>query len=107
MPAYGGNPVVTQGARGGIYLDGNRVRRWSAPRVAVRDTTGCGDVFHGAFAAGLQRGLDVAGSVALAARAASLCCTALGGTAQLLRESAAASSTRDTRGGAGGRAHRG
>ena len=36
-----------------------RVRRYPAHRVAVRDTTGAGDAFHGAFAAGAlpRRGL--------------------------------------------------
>ena len=82
---FGGTPVVTQGARGGVYLGGERVRRYRARRVAVRDTTGCGDVFHGAFAAGLCRGLELEASIALAARAASVSCTALGATTRLLK----------------------
>jgi sulfofructose kinase len=49
----GGTPVVTLGARGGIYLEGERVRRYRARRVRVVDSTGAGDAFHGAFAAGL------------------------------------------------------
>ena len=84
---FGGTPVVTQGRRGGIYLERGRVRRFRAPRVRVRDTTGAGDVFHGAFAAGLSLGLDLAGTIALAAQAASLCCTALGGNGRpMLRD---------------------
>jgi sulfofructose kinase len=79
----GGRPVVTLGRRGGIYLEGNRVRRFQSPRVRVVDTTGAGDVFHGAFAAGLYHGLDFAGSLALAARAAARNCTALGGAGRL------------------------
>ena len=81
---FGGTPVVTQGSRGGIYWDGRRVRRYAPRRVSVRDTTGAGDAFHGAFAAGLAHGLDLDGRIALAARAAARCCTALGGTARLL-----------------------
>jgi sulfofructose kinase len=82
---YGGRPVVTQGRRGGIYLRDGRIRRFRARRVAVRDTTGAGDAFHGAFAAGLYHGLAFEAALDLAARAAALCCTALGGSGRLLR----------------------
>jgi sulfofructose kinase len=82
---FGGSPVVTQGARGGIYWDGRRIRRYPARRVDVRDTTGAGDAFHGAFAAGLYHGLDLPNAIALAARAAARCCTALGGVSRMLR----------------------
>jgi len=81
---FGGHPVVTQGAAGGIYLEGDRVRRYRAKPVRVRDTTGAGDAFHGAFAAGLYHGLDFEESIDLAARAAAVCCTALGATTRLL-----------------------
>lgn len=81
---FGGTPVITMGGRGGLFLHAGRVVRYRAHRVKVRDTTGAGDVFHGAFAAGLYHGMDVAGAVDLAARAAALCCTALGGTGRLM-----------------------
>jgi sulfofructose kinase len=84
---YGGRPVVTEGARGALALLDGRPRRIPAPRVAVRDTTGAGDVFHGAFAAGLYHGLDELASLRLAARAAAASCTALGGPTRLLRRS--------------------
>ena len=95
---FGGAPVFTQGQRGGLFLDGARIRRYPAQRVTVRDTTGAGDVFHGAFAAGLAGGRGIADAVALAARAAAQCCTALGGTGRLL-----APTTRRSRAGAGAR----
>jgi sulfofructose kinase len=79
-----GPPVVTLGARGGIYLDGDQVRHFRAPRVKVVDTTGAGDVFHGAFAAGLARGLAFDAALGLAARAAALNCTALGGAGRFM-----------------------
>jgi len=81
---YGGTPIVTLGAAGGLYLEGGRVRRFRARRVRVVDTTGAGDAFHGAFAAGLGRGLSLAASIDLAARSAAACCTALGGMGHLL-----------------------
>jgi sulfofructose kinase len=81
--AYGGRPVVTQGARGGLYLDGNRVRRFRSPHVRAIDTTGAGDAFHGAFAAALARGRDVPAALEIGARAGAHACTALGGLSRL------------------------
>ena len=81
---YGGCPVVTEGRRGALALLDGRPRRISAPRVKVRDTTGAGDVFHGAFAAGLYHGLDELAALHLAARAAATSCTALGGPSRLM-----------------------
>jgi sugar/nucleoside kinase (ribokinase family) len=81
---FGGTPVVTMGAEGGLYLDEGRVREFTARPVRVVDTTGAGDVFHGAFAAGLSRGWALEKSIDLASRAAALCCTALGGAGRLM-----------------------
>jgi len=81
---FGGVPVVTLGAEGGLYLDGGLVRRFAARPASVVDTTGAGDVFHGAFATGLSRGWSLAKSIDLACRAAALCCTALGGAGRLM-----------------------
>ena len=91
---FGGSPVVTMGGKGGLYLRDGRIRRYRAHRVAVRDTTGAGDAFHGAFAAGLYHGMDFEGSIALAARAAAVCCTALGGTSHLLAREGMATPSR-------------
>jgi sugar/nucleoside kinase (ribokinase family) len=52
--------------------------------VGVRDTTGAGDAFHGAFAAGIAQGLDLRSAIERAARAGALCCTAFGATGRLL-----------------------
>jgi sulfofructose kinase len=82
---FGCNPVLTQGARGGLWLDGARVRRFRSPRVRVRDTTGAGDAFHGAFAAGLAQDLPLARNLARAARSGARCCGALGGVASVVR----------------------
>jgi sulfofructose kinase len=82
--AFGGTPVVTLGARGGLYLEGGRVQRFGAPRVRVRDTTGAGDAFHGAFAAAIARGLALRAAIEWGARAGALCCTALGATGRVM-----------------------
>jgi sulfofructose kinase len=77
---FGGSPVVTLGARGGIYWHDGEVERYRSPRVRVRDTTGAGDVFHGAFALALTEGRDVVAALRFAAAAAGLKCTRLGGS---------------------------
>ena len=81
----GGTPVITQGRRGALALIDGRFRRVASRKVRVRDTTGAGDAFHGAFAAGLAHGLGVLEALELAARAGATNCTAVGGTAGLLR----------------------
>ena len=81
----GCTPVLTQGARGGLWLDGARPRRFRSPRVRVCDTTGAGDAFHGAFAAGLAQGLSWSANLARAARSGARCCTAMGGFAAVVR----------------------
>jgi sulfofructose kinase len=48
-------------------------------RVSVVDTTGAGDVFHGAYAVGLLHGWDLRRVAALASAAAALKCIRLGG----------------------------
>jgi sugar/nucleoside kinase (ribokinase family) len=76
--------VITNGDQGCWTLtadDMGRVAHQPAFPVAVVDTTGCGDVFHGAYAAGLVRGLGVMERVRLAAAAAALKATRPGGQA--------------------------
>jgi sulfofructose kinase len=50
--------VVTCGSLGGIYCssENSGVSHYPAFRVQVRDSTGCGDAFHGAYAVGLANG---------------------------------------------------
>jgi sulfofructose kinase len=81
---FGATPVVTLGREGALALLPAGYRRVPASRVDVVDTTGAGDAFHGAFAVGLVRGLDVTGALTLAARTASQSCRFLGGMGSLL-----------------------
>ena len=75
---------MTLGRRGGIYLENGVIRRYRAHPARTVDTTGAGDAFHGALAAGLYHGLDLADALDLAARAAAKNCTALGARGRLL-----------------------
>lgn len=83
--------VVTWGAKGCWYVGGeapNEVRHQPAFPVEVVDTTGCGDVFHGAYAAGLAQGLNLPDRVRLAAAAAALKATQSGGQTGIPRRDA-------------------
>lgn len=50
--------VVTQGKNGGIIYDGKNITAYPIYPTKVVDSNGSGDVFHGAFAAGLIKGFD-------------------------------------------------
>jgi len=72
--------VVTAGERGCWYCT-RGTRAVHAPGFAVQvvDTTGCGDVFHGVYAAAVARGEPVARAVRLANASAALKATQPGG----------------------------
>ena len=77
--------MVTLGKQGALALIDGRFHHVPARRARVRDTTGAGDAFHGAFAAGLARGMPVLRALALASRAGAHACRALGANTSLLR----------------------
>jgi ribokinase len=73
--------VTTGGAEGCFAVwDGGELRQ-PAFRVPVVDTTGCGDVFHGAFAFGLSQGWELPRILPFAAATSALKCRMLGGRA--------------------------
>lgn len=71
--------VITLGEEGCYCLGGER--EWSCPgfKVKVVDTTGAGDVFHGAFIHGLLQDWPLEKISRFANAAAALKCTGLGG----------------------------
>jgi sugar/nucleoside kinase (ribokinase family) len=71
-------PVVTLGADGALARVGERLLASPAFAVEVVDTTGAGDVFHGAFAWGLLQGFDAAELLRVANAAAAFACTGAG-----------------------------
>jgi sulfofructose kinase len=67
--------AVTCGANGCFFVAGDKpsaVCHQPAFKVKVVDTTGCGDVFHGAYAGALARGLSAPDRIRFAAAAAAL-----------------------------------
>ena len=74
--------ALTYGKRGCWYWDGvGKPQHQRAFVVDAVDTTGCGDVFHGAYAAGLVNGLTLKERIVRATAAAALQATKLGGQA--------------------------
>jgi sugar/nucleoside kinase (ribokinase family) len=72
--------AVTAGERGCWYSErGGPVRHCPAFEVQVVDTTGCGDVFHGAYAACIAGGEPVDAAVRIATAAAGIKATQPGG----------------------------
>ena len=80
--------IVTCGAEGCWYAShpshGLAVHVPAYPVEAV-DTTGCGDVFHGAYASALAQGMELEDRIRLAAAAAALKATRPGGQAGIPR----------------------
>jgi len=74
--------VITDGLAGsyGWTADGQSSYQ-SAFEVSVVDTTGAGDVYHGAFVVGLLEGWPLQRNMAFASATAALKCTRLGGRA--------------------------
>lgn len=73
---------ITQAEKGATAFDGHRF--WTAPAysdVAIVDTTGAGDNFHGAFLFARQRGMDIEETLHFANAFAALCCRGVGGRA--------------------------
>jgi sulfofructose kinase len=71
--------TVTRGARGSVSLWEETPQWLPALQVKARDTTGAGDVFHGAYIYGLLQGWGIPDRIRWATVAAGLSCRFLGG----------------------------
>lgn len=76
--------IVTLGSEGAaVYEDGVLLGAVIPPRVTALDTTGAGDTFCGAFAAGIAEGQELMGAVRFATAAAALSVQSLGAVASI------------------------
>lgn len=78
LRTYAPSVVITLGPKGLIWKNTMGEGRLAAFPVKAVDTTGAGDAFHGAFAAGLAAGKPWPRLLAYAAAAGALCCTGIG-----------------------------
>jgi len=69
---------ITLGDRGAVFVEEGRSFRSPGFKVKVADTTGAGDVFHGAFIYGLLQNWDLEVIARFANAAAALKCTTIG-----------------------------
>lgn len=76
-----GHVYVTQGRDGCYWLEKGELRHQPGFPVDVVDTTGAGDVFHGALAVSLAQQTPLAEAVRFASAVAALKCTRAGGRA--------------------------
>lgn len=78
LATYAPNVIVTVGERGLVWKTAEKTGRLEAFKVRAVDTTGAGDVFHGALAACLAREMAWTQSLRYASAAGALCCTKMG-----------------------------
>ncbi len=76
--SYSPSVVITLGKNGLIWKNADGKGHIPAFSVDVVDSTGAGDVFHGAFAGCLAMGKEWLESLTYSSAAAALCCTRLG-----------------------------
>jgi sulfofructose kinase len=75
--------AVTRGREGVLWLDETGAHRQPAFAVEVIDTTGAGDVFHGAYALAIAEGATVETAMRFASAVSALKCTGKGGRAAI------------------------
>lgn len=71
--------VVTIGDRGSLFKKNNQIQHFPAFTSKVLDTTGAGDIFHGAFAFGLHQKQSLEEIIRLASGASALSVQKIGG----------------------------
>jgi sulfofructose kinase len=78
LGSYASNVIITLGERGLAWKNSSGSGRLQAYKVKAVDTTGAGDVFHGALAACLAQKREWLESLAYASAAGALCCMKTG-----------------------------
>ncbi|QXI26437.1 ribokinase [Pseudomonas vanderleydeniana] len=78
MAAGAGKVIITLGAQGSLFADGQGFTHFPAPKVQALDTTAAGDTFVGGFAAALAAGQAEAEAIRFGQVAAALSVTRAG-----------------------------
>ncbi|MFI3667653.1 sugar kinase [Citrobacter braakii] len=76
-----GKVYVTLGSEGSLWIENGQTCQQTAFSVNVVDTTGAGDVFHGAMAAALAEKMSTDQAIRFASAVAAMKCTQAGGRA--------------------------
>ncbi|WHN65498.1 ribokinase [Cysteiniphilum sp. QT6929] len=72
------NVIITMGAKGAFFYDGNNAKLIPTHKVAAIDTTAAGDTFNGALVSALAQNNTLLEAIAFANKAAALSVTKLG-----------------------------
>lgn len=75
--------VITLGDKGLLYEENGELQRLPAYQVKAADTTGAGDIFHGAFAYGLYQGLPLLENLRQSSAASAISVQTLGGQSSI------------------------
>ncbi len=78
-----GNSIVTLGEKGIIYMENDKVIHLKAFPAKAVDTTGAGDIFHGAFAYGLLKKMQLREILKLSSITAATSVEKLGGRSSI------------------------
>ncbi|MGL6092948.1 MAG: PfkB family carbohydrate kinase, partial [Pseudomonas paracarnis] len=78
IQAGAGKVIITLGAQGALFADGQSFEHLVAPKVKAVDTTAAGDTFVGGFAAALAAGQSEARAIRFGQVAAALSVTRAG-----------------------------
>lgn len=78
LSEYPNKLILTQGKKGAAFHDGNNLVEIPGQSVEAIDTTGAGDTFNGALAAGLVEGMELKEAISFANSAAAISVTKLG-----------------------------
>ncbi len=70
--------VVTQGPRGGTYIEDEKVHHYEAFKINCIDSNGAGDIFHGAFLVAYLEGKSLLDSIYFASATSALKCMKVG-----------------------------
>ena len=70
--------MITNGKEGGILYEGREILEYPAFPVKAVDSNGAGDVFHGAFAAGIMSGYSYRQCCIFSSMVSAIKCTGFG-----------------------------
>ena len=77
--AFNNNIIITLESKGCLYMNDNIVKLMPSITVTAVDTTGAGDIFHGAFAYSLAQGFDLEKTLMISNITGALSVTKMGG----------------------------
>lgn len=70
--------AITQGVKGGMYLENGEIKRWNSYKVDCVDSNGAGDTFHGAFVSSYMLGYAMEECCNIASATSAIKCTKVG-----------------------------